>query len=132
MCSFLKNTDDITHFTRKVTTSDLIKMSNGMPQDAIAYIKTEESMFTGLILQRSNGSVEIRMDFGVDDELVEDVSEDDSHDKTISFSEEFQSRGTYSIEKAYCQQRSKRDAVFADLTASDLEKGSLLALINTG
>ena len=105
-------------------------MASEVPQDAIVYTKAEESMFVGLILQRSHGSVEIKINFGGGDES--DKNDDDTYDKTVDFSNEFQSSGTYSIEKAYCQQRSKRDAIFTDLTASDLQKGTLLAVIDTG
>ena len=106
-------------------------MASEVPRDAIVYAKTEESMFAGLILQGSRGLVEIKMDYGGEGD-EESEKDDGSYDKTVDFSDEFQSNGTYLIEKAYCQQRSKRDAVFADLTASNLKKGSLLAVINTG
>jgi len=105
-------------------------MASDVPRDALLYTKTEESMFTGLILQGSHGSVEIKIDFGGDKSKKDDT--DDTYDKTIDFSNEFQSSGTYSIEKAYCQQRSKRDAIFPNLAASDLKKGTLLAVIDAG
>ena len=131
MCSFQQNSNGVTHFTRKISTDDLITMASEVPQDALVYTKTEESMFAGLILQGSRGSVEIKIDFGGDDESKRD-DDDDTYDKTVDFSNEFQSSGTYSIEKTYCQQRNKRDAVFPDLASSGLKKGTLLAVINAG
>jgi len=106
-------------------------MASEVPQDALVYTKTEESVFFGVILQRSHGSVEIKIDFGGDDESMRD-DDDGTYDKTVDFSNEFQPSGTYSIEKLYCQQRNKRDVTFTDPTTSDLQKGTLLAVIDEG
>ena len=121
----------MTHFMRKFKSNDLIRMSGEVPIDVMVYNKVEESMFVGLLLQGSRGSVKAKLDFG-DDETSGKVVDDATYDKTIDFSKEFQSSGTYSIEKAYCQQRSKRDAIFPDLTAPHIQKGTLLAVIDLG
>ena len=121
-------------FTRKVGTGDLIKMASQVPQNSLVYDKVEESTFTGSILQESHGAMKIKIDFGSatnenDNNYYEDSG---TYDNTIDFGNQFQSNGTYTTEKVSCQKRSKRDVVFADLTASDIERGSLLAVIDIG
>ena len=112
-------------------------MANDAPQNALIYDKVEESTFAGAILQESHGIMRIRIDFGSDthNETGHDMYNGDkgsTFNKNIDFSNQFQSNGTYSIEKISCQRRSKRDAVFPDLTASHIKRGSILAVINTG
>ena len=55
---------------------------------------------------------------------------DTSYNSMIDFAKQFQSNGTYKIEKTHCKQRTRRSATFADLAAPDLKKGDLLAVIN--
>ena len=118
-------------FTRTVRTSDLITMVGEVPQNALVYDKVEESAFVGLILQESHGKLEVRINFGNGEESDED-NNDSTYDNTMDFSKQFQSNATYSMKRAYCQSKSKRGAIFTDLSASDVERGSLLAVIDVG
>ena len=123
-------------FTRKVGTGDLIKMAGQVPQNSLIYDKVEESTFAGSILQESHGAMKIKIDFGPADKSNEDdngyYDDDGTYDNTIDFGNQFQSNGTYTIKKVFCQRRRKRDVTFADLTASDIERGNLLAVIDIG
>ena len=123
-------------FTRKVGTGDLIKMAGQVPQNSLVYDKVEEAIFTGSVLQESHGAMRIKINFGSADKSNEDdnsyYDDDGTYNNTIDFGNQFQSNGTYTIEKISCQKRSKRDVTFADLTASDIERGNLLAVIDTG
>jgi len=129
--SFDKESGDL-KFTREVRTDDLIKMANDAPQNALVFDKVEESTFAGTILKESHGTMRIRIDFGSDHKGKNHSGNSDTFNKNIDFSNQFQSNGTYSIKKISCQRRSKRDAVFSDLTTSHIEQGSILAVINTG
>jgi len=126
--SFDKESNGI-KFTRTVRTSDLITMVGEVPQNAIYYDKVEESLFVGLILQESNGTLKVKIKLGSNEESGKDY-DDSTYDNTIDFSNEYQSNATYSMKRIYCQNKSKRDVTFTDLSASDVEKGNLLAVID--
>ena len=50
----------------------------------------------------------------------------------FDFGDEFQANGTYTLEKVYCRQRSRRSLVFVDLASSTVQKGSLKATTDLG
>jgi len=104
-------------------------MVGEVPQNAIYYDKVEESLFVGLILQESNGTLKVKIKLGSNEESGKDY-DDSTYDNTIDFSNEYQSNATYSMKRIYCQNKSKRDVTFTDLSASDVEKGNLLAVID--
>jgi len=106
-------------------------MVGEVPQSAIVYEKVEESVFVGQILQESNGRMKVKIKFGSDEEAGKD-NDDSTYDNTVNFSNEYQSNATYSMKRVYCKNKNKRDVTFSDLSASDVEKGSLLAVINAG
>lgn len=119
-------------FHRDVTRDDLIQMANEADKDSIAYVKHEESVFVNKILQRSRGTLKLKLDFGGDQDTI-DVSSDEENiiNKNIDFGKDFGANGSYLIQKAYCKQRTKRTVIFADLQASDVVKATLLAAIDS-
>ena len=133
ICSFSKKSNDSTVFTREVRTDDLIQMASEIPDDSIIYSKHEESVFIWGILERSRGMLRMRVDLGHKSEEEQDMPHDedmDTVDHTIDLGKEFEANGTYLIEKAYCKLRTSRNAVFNDLKALYVKKGSLLAIID--
>ena len=115
-------------FSRDIGTKDLIQMAGGAPADSSGYIKHEKSIFADEILQKSEGKMKIKLDLG---DLQDDESPNDDTDKSFDFGKEFESNGTYLIQKAYCKQRSRRRAIFPDLNTPSINKATLLATIDT-
>jgi len=115
-------------FSRDVKTRDIIKMAGGAPDDSLVYVKHEKSVFVNKILKKSRGKMRIKFDLGD----LQDKSDDlpNNVDKNFDFGKEFESNGSYLIQKAYCKQRSKRNVVFSDLKAPTVKKGTLLATID--
>ena len=109
-------------------TSDLLQMAGGDVEDShsIIFIKHEESVFINKLLQRSRGILKIKLDFSDD----HDNEDDSTEDKTFDFGKEFESNGSYLIQKLYCKQRARRNVVFVDLKAPNVEKATLLATID--
>jgi len=118
-------------FIRTVGTSDLITMVGEVPQSAIVYEKVEESVFVGWILQESNGRMKVKIKFGSDEETGKD-NDDNTYDNTVDFSNEYQFNATYPMKRVYCKNKSKRDIIFSDVSAPDVEKGNLINAINAG
>lgn len=100
-----------------------------MSKDSLGYAKIEKSTFIDKILHKSHGTLRIKAGFG-HDQNSEAAS--DTYNPNFDFGDEFQVNGTYVLEKAYCKQRSKRNLVFTDLADSNIQKGSLTAVINLG
>ena len=133
ICSFSRTSNGVTEFTREVRTDDLIQMASEIPDDSIVYNKREESVFIGTILQKSRGMLRIRVDLGHSngEEQELPVNDDTStFDQSFDFGKEFEANGTYLIEKIYCKHQTRRNVIFEDLAASDVEKEGLLAVIN--
>jgi len=70
-----------------------------------------------------------RIEFGKE---INSKPASDTFNPDFDFSDEFEANGTYILERVYCKQRSKRSLVFADLTSSDIRKGSLKATVDLG
>jgi len=70
-----------------------------------------------------------RIEFG-HDQNSETAS--DTFNPDFDFSDEFETNGTYVLERVYCKQRSKRSLMFVDLTSPNIQKGSLKASVNLG
>ena len=115
-------------FSRDIGTKDLIQMADGDSGDSSGYVQHEKSVFVDKILQRSEGMMKIKLDFG---DLQDDDSSNDDVDKSFDFGKEFESNGTYLIQKAYCMQRTRRSATFPDLNTPSINKATLLATIDT-
>ena len=115
-------------FSRNIGTKDLIQMAGGAPADSSGYIKHEKSTFVDKILQKSHGKMKIKLDFG---DLQDDDSSNDDVDKSFDFGKEFESNGTYLIQKAHCKQRARRSATFPNLNTPSVNKATLLATIDT-
>ena len=128
MFSFNTTSGDVIVFSRDVKASDLIQMAGGAPGDSSGYAKHEESVFVNKILQKSHGKMKIKLEFG--DLEDDDDSPNDDIDKNFDFGKEFESNGSYLIEKAFCKQRTRRNAIFSDLQASNVKKDTLLAAID--
>ena len=73
--------------------------------------------------------LESRIEFGHDQN-----SEPSSNtfNPKFDFGKEFEANGTYVLERIHCKQRSKRSLLFADLASSNIQKGSLKAIIDLG
>ena len=69
----------------------------------------------------------VKVDFG-DNQNPEPAS--DTFNPNFDFSDEFQTNGTYILERVYCKQRNKRSLVFRDLASPNVQKGFLSATIN--
>jgi len=72
----------------------------------------------------------VRINFGHDQSS--ETSADGTFNPNFDFSKEFEVNGTYDIEKIYCKQRSKRTITFADLTESNVQKGTIRAVTDLG
>ena len=131
LCSFDRTSGGVTMFSRDVKTNDLIQMAGGDVEDShsIIFIKHEESVFISKILQRSRGLLKLKLDFN-DDQSDFDNEDDSTVNKTFDFGKDFESNGSYLIQKLYCKQRARRNVVFADLKALNVEKATLLAKID--
>ena len=128
MFSFDRTSGGVIEFSRDIGSKDLIQMAGGEPGESSGYIKHEDSVFVDKILQKSEGQMKIKLDFG---DLQDDESPNDDADKSFDFGKEFESNGTYLIQKAYCKQRSRRSAIFPDLNTPSINKATLLATIDT-
>jgi len=102
-------------------------MAGSPPDSSLVLSKHEVSVFVNKILKMSRGIMRVRIDFG---KANLSMANDTFSDSVMSFGREFQSNGTYLIEKAYCKRKSKRNLIFEDLAASNVEKGDLLAIID--
>lgn len=131
MCSFNETSNDVIMFTRKVMTEDLIKMASALPSNSIYFNKHEESIFDYKVLRLSRGELRVKVDFGETDTPAPNITSDTLYNSMIDFGKQFQSNGTYSIKKAYCKQRMRRSITFADLAASSVKRGDILATIDT-
>ena len=124
-------------FSRDILTNDLIHMANGADKDSLSYTKHEESVYVNKILERSHGTLKLKLDFTHDGNqnesyLPDDNDDENDIDKTTDFGKEFASNGSFMIQKVYCKQRTKRSVIFADLKSPDIEKATLLATIDSG
>ena len=124
---------DVIIFSREVLTDDLIEMANGADKDSLVYTKYEESVFINKILERSRGTLKLKLEFG-GNQNESDLPDNDENtiDKINDFGKEFSSNGSYLIEKVYCKQRAKRNMIFTDLKSSSIEKATLLATLDLG
>ena len=127
--SFDKASKGTVMFSRDIEAEDLIQMPDGASGESSGYVKHEQSVFVDKILQKSQGKMKIKLDFG--DLQDDDLSNDDDVDTSFDFGKEFESNGTYLIEKAYCKKRDRRSAIFSDLSAPSITKATLLATIDT-
>ena len=127
--SYAKTSNKVVSFMRSFKEDDLIEVTGGLSTDSLDYIKIEKSTFINKILYKSQGTLRIRVVFD-NDQNPEPAS--DTYNPHFDFGDEFQANGTYVLEKVYCKQRSKRNLVFADLSDSNIQKGSLKAVINLG
>ena len=127
--SFLKTSSNVISFTRAFKTSDLVELTGGAPTDSLNYTKVEKSTFINQILYSSRGMLESKIEFGHDRNSETSSS---TFNPKLDFGKEFEANGTYVLEKIYCKQRSKRSLAFADLTSSNIQKGSLKAIIDLG
>lgn len=113
-------------FTRHFKEDDLLEVTGGMPtEDLISYTNTEKSTFIDKVLYKSRGTLRTKVFF-------KDEQKSETFNREFDFGNKFQANGTYSLERIYCKQRSKRNFVFADLASTKLQKGSLKATVNTG
>lgn len=124
-------------FSRDILTNDLIHMANGADKDSLSYTKHEESVYVNKILERSHGTLKLKLDFTHDSNqnesyLPDDNDDENDIDKTTDFGKQFASNGSFMIQKVYCKQRTKRSVIFADLKSPDIEKATLLATIDSG
>ena len=123
-------------FPRDVLTNDLIHMANKADKDSLSYNKHEESVYINKILERSHGTLRLKLDFAHDSKQNESYLHDDDDESIINnntdFGKEFGSNGSYMIQKVYCKQRTKRSVVFADLKSPSVDKTTLLATIDLG
>ena len=87
-------------FSRDIGAKDLIQMASEDSADSSGYTKHEESVFVDKILQRSEGVMKIKLDFG---DLPDDDSPSDEVDRSFDFAQEFESNGTYLIQKVSCK-----------------------------
>ena len=119
-------------FSRDIKASDLIHLPGGAPGDSSGYVKHEESVFVNKILQKSHGRMKIKLEFGDlnDDDDDDDDSANNDVDKKFDFGKDFESNGSYSIEKAFCKHRTRRSAIFSNLKAPNVKKDTLLAEID--
>ena len=117
-------------FTRTITRDDLIDIGGGAPKDSLDYTKQENSTFINKILERSHGVLQVRVNFGHDQNSA--APSDGTFNPKFDFSKEFEVNGTYSLDKMYCKQRSKRTITFADLSEPDVHKGTIRAVIDLG
>ena len=131
--SFSGTSSNVIMFSRDVLTNDLIEMANGADKDSLVYTKHEESIFVAKILQRSRGILKLKLNFGSNqNESNLPHNAKDTIDKNIDFSKEFETNGSYLIQKVFCKQRAKRNMIFADLKAPNVKKASLLVTIDLG
>ena len=127
--SFGRTSGGVFVFSRDIETKDLIQMAGGASSDSSRYTKHEKSIFVNKILQKSRGKMKIKLDFG--DLQENDDSPNDDVNKDFDFGKDFESNGTYLMEKAYCKRRTRRNAMFPDLRAPSVKKATLLATIDT-
>ena len=127
--SFDKASKGTVMFSRDIEAEDLIQMPDGASGESSGYVKHEQSVFVDKILQKSQGKMKIKLNFG--DLQDDDLSNDDDVDTSFDFGKEFESNGTYLIEKAYCKKRDRRSAIFSDLNTPSITKATLLATIDT-
>ena len=127
--SFDKASKGTVMFSRDIEAEDLIQMPDGASGESSGYVKHEQSVFVDKILQKSQGKMKIKLNFG--DFQDDDLSNDDDVDTSFDFGKEFESNGTYLIEKAYCKKRDRRSAIFSDLSTPSITKATLLATIDT-
>jgi len=80
-------------------------MVSEVPDDSIIYTKQEESVFLDKTLQKSRGIVRVKIDFDHHASKVDDKQESDTYNPNFGFDEEFESNGTYLIEKMYCKKQ---------------------------
>ena len=118
-------------FTRSFNQSDLIEVPGGAPQDSLNYTKMEKSTYINKVLYRSHGKLNIRVDFG-HDQLQAPEPANETFNPDLDFSDEFQANGTYMLERIYCKQRNKRSLVFVNLASSNVQKGSIKAIVDSG
>ena len=131
--SFNRTSSNVVMFSRDVLKNDLIEMANGVDKDSLVYTKHEESVFVAKILQRSRGTLKLKLNFD-DNQNEPDLSNraENIVDKNIDFGKEFETNGTYLIQKVYCKQRTKRNMIFIDLKGPNVKKATLLATIDLG
>ena len=84
----------------------MIDIGGGAPADSLEYTKEENSTFIDQVLQRSQGAMRVKIDFGHDQNS--ETPDDGTLNQSFDFGKEFEVNGTYTIEKMYCMQRSKR------------------------
>lgn len=128
ICRFDKTSKGVTKFSRDVEAHDLIQMPyDETSGNSLGYSKHEESVFVKKRLHKSRGKMSIKLDFG---DLEDDDDSNNDIDKDFDFGKEFQSNGSYLIQKAYCKRRTRRNVIFSDLEASSVNKATLLATID--
>ena len=131
--SFNRTQSNVVMFSRDVLANDLIEMANGGDKDSLVYTKHEESIFVAKILQRSRGILKLKLNFdGNQNGSDLPNNAEGTIDKDIDFSKEFETNGSYLIQRVYCKQRTKRSMIFADLKSPNVKKSTLLATIDLG
>ena len=125
--SFLKTSKNVTSFIRTFNKSDLIEIVGGAPKDSISYGKIEKTTFINGILFTSRGTLHAGLELGHNQSLT---SPNDTFSSSFNFGKAFEVNGAYVLEKIYCKQRNKRSVIFTDLTSSNVQKGSLNAVID--
>ena len=115
-------------FSRDIEAKDLILMAGGASGDSSGYVKHEESIFVDKILQKSEGKMKIKLDFG---DLHNDDPPNGDVDKSFDFAKEFESNGTYLMQKVSCKRRARRSAIFPHLNTPSITKATLLATVDT-
>ena len=126
--SFDKASKGTVVFSRNIEAKDLIQMADGTSGDSSGYVKHEHSVFIDKILQKSEGIMKIKLDFG---DLHDDDSPNGDVDKSFDFAKEFESNGTYQIHKVSCKHRARRSAIFPHLNTPSITKATLLATVDT-
>lgn len=123
---YAKTSDKVVSFTRHFKQNDLLEVTGGIStEDLTVYTKTEKSTFIDKVLYKSHGTLKTKVFFKND-------QKSETFNQEFDFSNKFQANGTYSLERIYCKQRSKRNFVFADLSSTESQKGSFKATVNSG
>ena len=129
MLRYLKTSNRVISFTRKIKTKDLIDVSGDVPKNSLDYSKQEKFTFINKVLYSSCGMLRARVDYG---NKSSESPASDAFNPNFHFDKEFEVNGTYILTRRYCRQRQRRSFIFTDLTSYNIQKGTLKANINVG
>ena len=123
----MDTSNNVTSFIRTFNTSDLIDIVGGAPMNFINYSKVEKTTFINNHLSTSHGTLHAKLEFGHN---KSSTSPNDTFSSSFDFGRAFEVNGAYVLEKVYCKHRNKRSVIFTDLTSSNIQKGSLKAIVD--